>query len=180
MITLNLISPEKKQELRLTQLYLVIKNLIILVLLLTIMIGIVLLVTKAILQNYFNDVINETTLTTKYASIFNKELKEFNKQIRSVESIQKNYISWPNFFIDFAKLIPTDVKINDFTINNNKILITGDAKTREKLLEFKGNLEKSNLLSNVAIPLENLLKKVDVVFNVKADINLDKIKNYEN
>jgi len=62
--------------------------------------------------------------------------------------------------------------LNNLIINNNKILLTGSAKLRDQLLVLKNNLESSELFSNVEIPLENLLKKEGVDFNIKADINL--------
>ncbi len=176
MITLNLISPQKKQELRLTQVYLAIKNLIILILFLATIIAIILLITKVILQNYFNEVVSDTTLTTKYANIFSEDIKKFNQQIKLVDKIQQKYIPWPNFFINFTKLMPDDIGIDSLTINENKILITGLAKTRAKLLELEDNLKKSDLFLEVTVPLENLLRKENISFNIKADLNLNNFK----
>lgn len=179
MITLNLLAPEKKQGLRLTQLYQMIKNLIILILFLTIIIAIVLLLTKMTLQNHFNKIVAETTLITKYVDIFNKDIKEFNRHLESVEKIQKEYIPWTDFFINFTHLVPDDISIDTIAINKSKILITGLARTREKLLEFEDNLKNSNLFSEVAIPLKNLLKKEDIDFDIKAEINLTELKKYD-
>ena len=181
MITLNLLPPNKKQELQLARLYTVIKNLIVLILLLTIIIAITLLFTKITLQNHFNKIVEQTTLTTKFSRLFNKDIRAFNKQLAEVEKIQKDYISWINFFVKFNKLVPEEVSIYDLSLNNDKILITGLAKTREKLLFFKNNLENSDLFSEVVVPLENILKKENIDFNIKADINLGELKiDYDN
>jgi Tfp pilus assembly protein PilN len=180
MIILNLIPPIKKQELRLTQVYKIIKNLIILILFLTIFVAIILLLIKMALENNFNKVVEGSTLTTKYANIFNKDVKEFNQYLTAVDKIQKDYISWRQFLIDFTKLTPQNINIYGINLNDDKILITGQAKNRDDLLLFKNNLENSNLFSGVSIPLENLLKKDNVDFNIKADIRLDKLKNYGN
>lgn len=179
MITLNLLPPAKKQELRLTQLYIAVKNLIILILFLTIITAIALLLTKMTLQNYFNKIVSETTLTTKYANIFNKDIREFNQQIKAVEKIQKDYIPWTKFFINFNKLIPDNIGIDNLSLNGNQILITGLAKNRDDFLKLKDNLKNSDLFSEVVIPLENLLKKENVDFNIKTNINLDELKNYD-
>lgn len=179
MITLNLLPPIKKQEFHLTQIYLMIKNLIIIILFLTIIAAITLLVTKLLLQNHFTKIVAETTLTTKYATTFNKSIKEFNQKLSAVDKIQKSHVSWTKFFINFAQLVPEDVGIDNVTINGNRILINGVAKTRSQFLKFKDNLEKSDLFSEIVTPLENLLKKDDVVFNLKASINLGKLQDYE-
>lgn len=173
MINLNLIPPIKKQEIRLTQIYVIIKNLIILLLFLTIAVAITLLLTKMFLQNHFNNIVAQTTLTPRYANIFNKEFKEFNERLKAVKEIQKDHFYWTNFFVKFSKLMPDGLVLNNLIINNNKILLAGSAKLRDQLLVLKNNLENSELFSNVEIPLENLLKKEQVDFNVKADINLN-------
>src|SRR3989344_4822341 len=176
MIILNLLSPIKKQELRLAQLYITIKNLIILILLFTIIIAVILLLSKMVVQNNFNRIVDQTTLTTKYGQIFNRDIKIFNSHLSAVEKIQKEYISWTDFLISFNQLIPDNVSLYTLNINKNnkdgiKIYITGIAKTRDDLLKLKDNLEKNEMFSEVAIPLENLLKKNDISFNIKSNIN---------
>ncbi len=179
MITLNLISPAKKQELRLMQLYIMIKNLIIIILFVTIITAIILLLTKMSLQNYFNDVVAQTTATTKYANLFNEDLKELNQYIKSVDEIQQKYIPWTKFFIGLSKLVPDEINLFSLNLNEGKILITGLAKTRDKLLEFQKNLKNSEFFSEVTIPIDNLLERKDINFSIKANINLENVKNYD-
>lgn len=174
MITLNLIPPIKKREIRLTQIYILIKNLIVLLLFLAIVVAITLLLTKMFLQNYFNNIVEQTTLTTRHTNIFNKDFKEFNERLKVIKEIQKEHAYWTGFFVKFSKLAPAGLILDNLIINKNKILITGTAKMRDQLLVLKTELENSELFANVEIPLENLLKKEEVNFNIKADINLDK------
>jgi len=173
MISLNLIPKDKKKELGLANFYITLKNIIILFLIITILVAISLLTTKAALQNYFNAVVNQSTLTTQYASSFNKGVQKFNKKLAAVESIQSNYIVWTNFFIEFSKLVPNDITINSIDVDAKKILIFGQAKDRQDLLNLEKKLKASNLFDNVKIPLENLLRKTDIDFNIKADVNIN-------
>ncbi len=177
MITLNLLPPQKKEEIRLIQLYVVIKNLIIIILFFTIIIAIVLLFTKMTLQNYFNKIVGQTTLTTKYSRLFNQDIKIFNKQLAEVDNIQKNHIIWTKFFIEFSKIVPAETTIYDLNINEDKILISGFSKSRARLLEFKNNLENSPLFSEITVPLENLLKKENLNFDIKANLKLEELKD---
>lgn len=178
MILLNLLPPTKKKDLRLIQLYTVIKNLIIIVLIFTIVATTILLIIKIVLQNYFNEIVAQTTLTTKTLSVFNKDIKTFNKNLSIVEDIQKNFIPWTNFLVNFTRLVPDNVSIYNLNINKvddttYKIFIYGFAKNRDGLLAFKNNLENSNDLKEISVPLENLLTKEDIKFNIKATINLN-------
>ena len=176
MITLNILPPRKKQELQLAEIYIIIKNSIILILFLTIIAAIILLLAKITLQNQFNKIIEQGTLTTKVAKVFNQDIREFNQRLAAVSKIQKDYIDWTKFLIGLTQLIPEDVKVDSITIDGNKILVSGLAKSRTQFLALKDNLENSELFSNVVVPLENLLKKDNVDFDLKADINLDQIK----
>ena len=176
MITLNILPPTKKEELRLNNLYMATKNLIILILILTILAAIALLFTKMTLQNYFNNIVEQTTLTTKYTKVFSKDIRDLNRDLKAVEKIQNDHTYWTKFFIKFSPLVPDDIGIYSININQNKILITGQARTREQLLQFKDNLEKSDLLDEVTIPLENLLKKENIDFDIKTTINLETLK----
>src|SRR3989338_8766534 len=180
MITINLIPTNKKEEIRLSEVDIVIKNLIISLLLFIITVAIILLVSKMILQNTFNRIVADTTLTTRYGNIFSNDIKIFNQRLRAVEKIQKKYIPWTNFIFSFVNLVPEDISIATLNLeaeakneeDNNTVTISGTAKTREKLLQFKANLENSALFSSIDIPLENLLKKEGVNFNIKAKFNL--------
>ncbi len=152
--------------------YVTVKNVIILILCLTIFVAICLLLTKAALQNHFNTVVAQTTLTNQYASSFSQVVQKFNKKLVTVEKIYTNYTSWTKFFVQFSALVPTDTALSSIDINGQKLLLYGTAATRESLLQFETNLKKSPILSNVEIPLENLLKRTNIDFTIRADVNL--------
>ena len=175
MITLNLIPKEKKAEIGLMNFYITLKNVIILILCITIFIAVSLLITKAALQNYFNTVVAQTTLTNQYASSFSQGVQKFNKKLTAAEKIYSTFTSWTKFLIQFSKLVPSDVVISSINIQGQKVLLSGTAQTRDGLIKFDSNLKQSPLFSNVETPLENLLKRNDVEFNTRADINLQKL-----
>ena len=170
MITLNLIPQSKKDALKLARVYILIKNLTILILILTILVAITLLTTKAALQNYFNNIVSQSTFTTKYANTFVKGIKNFNAQLSAVDSIQKEHIPWTKFLVRFSALVPKNVAIQNLSVNNQKVLIKGLAVSRDQLIELENNLKKDPLFTNVIIPLENLLKRENIDFEVKADV----------
>lgn len=175
MIILNLLPKNKKLELGLTQLYITIKNVIILILVITILVAISLLITKAALQNHFTTVVNQSTLTTQYATSFSQGVKSFNQKMMAVEKVQADYIAWTEFLIIFYELIPEEIAIFTLDVNSSKIHITGIAQTRENLLLLKSNFEQSTLFKSIDVPLNDLLKKENLDFNLRADVN---IKNF--
>lgn len=172
MISLNLLPKSKKIELGLAQLYVTIKNVIILILIITITVAISLLITKAALQNYFTKVVDQSTLTTQYASSFSQGVKKFNQKLLTVEKIQNDYIAWTKFLIKFAVLVPDDITVQSVEISALKISISGTAKTRASLLLLKENFEQSELFTKVEVPLDNLLKKENINFHLKANVTI--------
>ena len=178
MITLNLIPPNKKKELLLTQLYIVIKNLIIFILLISILIAILLLGTKVILQNYFGKFIEETTLVTKYANTFNQDIRQFNGEINALAKIHDDHIDWLAFLADLSAMTPADVALNHVGVEKNKVLVNGTAKTRSVLLEFRDALAKSKILTDVDLPLEYQLKRENIEFSIKATLEPKPLKPY--
>lgn len=175
MITLNLISPEKKQQFKLEQIYIVIKNLIIFVLLVSIIVATVLLATQVTLQNHFQRIVNETTLTTQYANTFSAEVREFNKIITAISEIQGGHTDWTSFIVNFSAMTPKEVDIKNMTINGDKILLKGFASSRDDLLELKNNFETSEMFTEIEMPIDDLLKKNNINFDIKATIIFEKI-----
>ncbi|MFA6322309.1 MAG: hypothetical protein WCX71_02415 [Candidatus Buchananbacteria bacterium] len=179
MITLNLIPAEKKKDIQLTQIFIVIRNSVINIFLLVSLVAIILLTSKAIIDDNFAKIVAESTLTTRYAKLFNHEIKDFNNTVQAIEKIENGFIPWSNFLVNLSGDLPNNLVIYSLELNNDKILITGFANSRNDLLELKNNFGKREELSNITIPIDNLLKKDDINFNLKADIDLSKIKNYE-
>lgn len=175
MVTLNLLPPTKKQEIHLAALYLMIKNFIISILLLVIFIAISLLFTKLALQNQFSQIVDQTTLTTKTGQLFNQDIKNFNRVLSQVESIQSDYTSWADFMATLSDLAPLGINFTNIylthTAGETKMVLTGFAQNRDQLLAFKESLEKSDLFTAVTLPLESLLKKENFPFDIKADVN---------
>lgn len=177
IITLNLIPPQQKKELKLLQTYHYLKNLIFLALIGTILIAVILLIAKIILQNNFNKTINQTYLAVGLAKFSNLEIKKFNQDLKELKEIQKQYFPWLNFFLSLSKIVPEEITLQKLNLDDKAtVQIKGVAKTRSDLLKFKDNLEKSNLFDKFTIPLEFLLKKENVEFDLNLKLFFEKIK----
>ncbi len=179
MITLNLVPPEKKKNLRLINSLLIIKNNLFLLFFVIVIATIILLIGKAAIDEYFAEVVSQSTLITKYARIFNYEIKDFNQKVIAANEIQEKSIPWIYFLSDLSEQIPAGVTIDYLEIKDGKIVINGNANTRNDLLQLKNNLENFSILSNINIPIESLLKKENIDFNLKAAYDSVKLKNYE-
>ena len=80
-------------------------------------------------------------------------------------------INWTNFFNEIDRVLPEGIIFNEIANVDYKVLVSGVATTREALLEFKSNLEKSECFSTVNVPISNIVVKKNVDFQVDFVIN---------
>lgn len=177
MITLNLIPPLQKKELRLLRVFIVIKNVIIYLLLYVTVAAIILLCAKLILQNNFNQVVADYNLNNRTGQLLGQEIKQFNQKLINIQTIQADYTAWSEFLISVNELLPNDVVLYNITLDKQtkEIQISGRAKTRQALLDYQQKLNASAYLEKVEIPLSTLLEKENIDFTIISKFNLDKL-----
>jgi len=181
MLSLNLLSPQEKTASLLLWKYLIIKNVIMIVLTLSIVIAVVLFGAKLVLMQKLAEVQIQTELTNISQNKINQKINFYNDQIKTIEQIQKNYVVWSDLLYLFNRLITEGITLQktNFDINENMITVSGIADTRDNLLNFKNNLESCELMTNVTLPLNTLLKKQDIDFTITADLTTTDISDLD-
>ncbi|EKE14285.1 MAG: hypothetical protein ACD_12C00591G0005 [uncultured bacterium] len=182
MADLNLLPPQKKEEIIGLSDYFNIQTIVFKIGLLLIITIIILLGNKYILNQSVNNTQEEIlTIQTvnkgKSETSLDEAIKEFNQKLKTIDEIQQKNINWPLFLDKFSKLIPSNINIQamDFNSTNNTFNINGVARDRETLLGLQKNLKESELFSEVQSPVSNLLKKEDVNFTFNGKLS-EKIK----
>lgn len=178
MITINLLSPNQKKDLKMKRVYVAIKELIILVLLFTLIIAIMLLVSKYVLDNSLARLIERNAYTIQENRDVVNRIDILNSKTDTINKIQKDFKKWSNFFVVFTNLTPNNISYDSVRIKYSEasIEINGVAKTRDDLTKLKDNLTNSNIFENINLPLKDLLAKENNNFTITAKIVLDKIK----
>jgi Tfp pilus assembly protein PilN len=96
------------------------------------------------------------------------------KQIQKYNNTSTDYLSlaaaspkWSKVLESFSRMVPSDVLITSINANTKtgKIDIAGVGLTRDAVLALRSNIAASQLFKNVNLPLENLQKPSNVVFN---------------
>ncbi|MFA5029252.1 MAG: PilN domain-containing protein [Patescibacteria group bacterium] len=172
MITLNLLSPKQKKELKTKRIYLALKELLMLFLLFTALIAILLIVSRYFLEQQLASLITRNINAIQISQKTNEEVVLINKKINNVYKIQKNFQKWSDFLTNLSKLTPAGVSYNLVKIyqQNSQLEIQGIAKTRNDLLELKKNLEADERFYDIDLPLNNLLVKENNSFTIGAKI----------
>lgn len=179
MITLNLLPPIQRTEIKREAIYLAIENSLTVLLLVLIALALILFFAKKILENNFKELATQGIQTTIETSGLNRKIQDINGTLKIIEGIQKKSRNILPFVLEFGlptqtgQFVPEKIKINSLQINleENTINIKGWASTRSDLLRFKENLESSDKFTGVKIPLTNLLERRDVEFDIAAQLN---------
>jgi hypothetical protein len=173
MLTLNIIPPNLKNEIRLKNIYKILKKLFSILIILISVYAIIILISQFILQIHFIQTIYATTLVTKTVENYSKQIRNIDNQLNSISKIQKDYINWSRLVEYIAKNTKNDIKFYQIKINkkDDAVSFIGFAQTRESLMLLKETFENSKYFNNINFPIKNLLEKNNINFEISAHIN---------
>ena len=177
MITINLLSPEQKQELKIKRIYLAINEIVVLVLLFSSIVAILLVGSRYFLEQQLTELIIKNAASLELNQKISLEIEGANKKISGAFEIQKNFRKWSTIIPSLAKLASDKIVFNFVKIYRQEATIEmeGTAQTRDDLLAFKAQLENSTLFEQISLPTADLLSKEKNIFHIKAKIKTDQI-----
>lgn len=180
MLSLNLVSDELKKEIKLRHIYKLIKKIGYIFIVITIIISAILTAAKIILKKNYSKVIEQTSLINISKQSYTSKVKEINSQINTISEIQKDYVDWADLLEYLSEKIPDKITLSFIKINKDSVALKmgGKTKTREDLLIFKQNLENSKVFYDINLPLENILEKENINFEISAKINFKDLPQY--
>ncbi len=182
MIKLNLIPPDKKEEIikkhQLKKVFFVETILTIII----VSLFVTLLSFKYVLS------INLASLATsqredKQAIQYNKikkydqQFNQINTQIFQVAKLEKDQLYWSKLLVKLNQIIFPDISLDSLSTSNYTITLRGKADSRDNLILFKKKLEDEACFSNINLPLSNLVNKKNIEFQISFEIKKDCLKN---
>lgn len=174
MITLNIVPPGYKRELKLFGVFLAIKNIVSLALIGIIAIAMGLLTAKIFLQNYFSHLATSTTVNLAGSSRYaDNEIRTLKQELTTIHGIQAEYIPWSQLLLELGNQISDGIVITDLNVaGNGQAELSGMAKTRDDLLQFHDRLVGAGLAAEFEIPLVTKLQREDVVFRLSITLKI--------
>jgi Tfp pilus assembly protein PilN len=104
-----------------------------------------------------------------------QKAKALNKTINDIKTLSQQSISFPSMLKEIAARTPHDVQIKsltcDTTPGKGKVDISGQAASRRSIMEFRSELEKSNLFSNVNFESSSQTEGNNFDYKITMDIN---------
>lgn len=177
MLTINLVSEELKKEINLRRIYGILKIISCYFVILVILYSIVLLFARLLVSIKFEEIVEQTTLISKNAQSYNTRIKEINAKVDFIKSAQAGFIQPSCLLKELNGFSGQGITIDQIKFNREKsvAIISGKAKERQQLLDFKEKLNNCGYFSSVLLPLNDLLTKTDIDFEITAGVRLDKL-----
>jgi len=177
MITLNLLAPEKKVQLRLAAQFRQGTRIVALFFgLFLAFIGLV-IVTRILLNQRSNALaadINRLTQqqTDQRDAPLTAAIRDLNNQLSDVAAVQTRFTDWVEFLVAFSSAVPKRIRVESIDIRKTtgQVEIHGFATSREDLITFKQQLEDSGLFLTIVSPIANLIQKDNIDFQFDATI----------
>lgn len=178
----NLLPKEQQKDIKLEKASSKLVNLIVWAFLSLVVLLLLSFAAKLYLQSELKRVTDRVELQKQVVSQGENQelkikLKEFNGHLDNLVTLSDNHAIWSEVVIEFARVIPEDVAIDNFLADRKtgQISITGFAKFRDSVLDLRNNLVASEYFENVNFPLANLVRPEDVNFRYKFFVNNDEL-----
>lgn len=107
---------------------------------------------------------------------YKEEFKKINETGQILGKIQSGHLRWKNVFVELSNITPEGIYTTNLSTKDYSLFLSGKAKTRENLLDFKNKLETSSCFQKINVPLSNLVVKNDIDFQIDLAINEDCLK----
>ena len=173
MLKLNILPEEFKKEVRLSSIYVVFRNIILLLVFLTATSGIVFLLGDAVLQIYIEDSGFAKTIVQSNFQSLNERVENAESKINYILEIQENAINWSKLIEDIMVKTNDNIVFSKVSINREKyqLNLSGHAEARSDLIELKEGFENSNSYLSIDFPIQNILEKNDIDFDMLMTID---------
>lgn len=95
-----------------------------------------------------------------------------NQSLSKLNNFYKNQMNSTSLFEKISETLPPGIYLTDFSWQKEdfKISLSGKAKNREALFEFKNNLENQKDFKEINLPLESWRKPRDIDFRATFQI----------
>lgn len=168
-ITLNLLPPGKKDELRKAFIFTYAQSMIFLILLVVGFVSFTLLSVRLLMYRNLTDLSHRTAPETDEFRRVTDDIRLMNNYMERLDRLSDNPVSWSALYDGLDQLVPPGVVLNRLTVTRDgHVIVAGIGQTRDDVLTLSNNLEASPHFRNIKSPLANILQRTDVHFELEA------------
>lgn len=182
MIILDLMSPQEKKQFHTERIYLAIETLIFISSLLFVINISIVLIAKHIIKNNLRDINSQSITIAKGNEELNQQIKDFNSELEFLASIQNENIFFTDLFLKIMNLTPKNIILTNLSFKSPEkakaeddilnLSISGLAKTREDLINYKENINSADFLKEIELPISDFLSQENIKFELSTELYL--------
>ncbi|KKP68060.1 MAG: hypothetical protein UR66_C0009G0150 [Candidatus Moranbacteria bacterium GW2011_GWE1_35_17] len=110
---------------------------------------------------------------------YEENLKEAGAKVGFIKNIQNFDINWVFVLNKLSLLLPTEVVLNSMSGNGLNLTLKGIAQDRDILIKMKEDIQSDNCFEGVNIPLNNIVLKENIEFELKFVVNIKCLNGHE-
>ncbi len=173
MLRLNLLSEETKNDLRFRRLYSLVMNIDYIILIGALFLSLIFIGSYELLSMTYKEFSGKEAVTGSDGKKYIEKAKEINERLRMASKVQSDFVDTSDILKEVSSKIPEGVRLfyMKIDLSNKNIKIVGLSEERGTLLLLKEKILESPIFIEVDLPLQNILQKEDVEFemNIKID-----------
>jgi hypothetical protein len=131
-----------------------------------------------VLNDNLKTINKQSLLIDKNTQSYNQRAREINDKIKTVDQIVSSDCDCNAVIGRLVSLLPGGVKLSYLKIDREtgKAKLSGLAEKRDDLLSLKDNIDSSGFLGEIKLPVNSILEKENIRFNIESELDLSKIK----
>lgn len=106
-------------------------------------------------------------------------LRDVKNKVELIARIQKFDINWVILLEKLSAMLPSEVVIKSIDGNGYKLILKGVAKNRDALIKSKDEMQKDGCFKDVDVPLNNIVLRENIEFELKFEIDEKCLNKYE-
>lgn len=110
---------------------------------------------------------------------YEDNLRTIKSQVDFVKRVQNSNVNFVPMLSKLAEILPREISVTSITGEGYVVDLVGTAKNRDTLIEMKQNMEKDGCFKDIVIPLNNIVLREDIDFELSFSIEEKCIINYE-
>lgn len=176
---INLLSPQKPEQLRRMIRIQFLKSMLELVLFVVCVIALTFVGGWKLLDGHGKKISVLVSTVSKQHAETNQRVNAVNAFLKQADSVQSSYMLFTPFLQSLTEQIPSGIRLTELTVRPGEkgVVMRGIADTRETLLALQQALVGLPFLHNVEIPLSDLVQKEQVTFSLSAALVVDPVES---
>jgi hypothetical protein len=179
MLKLNFLSEEAKKEAKFKRLHSLIARVDAVLLIGVIFLSVLFTSAENLMAKNFKEFYEQDTILKTSGQEYNEKIKKINEKLKTVAKIQKDFIPFSLIIKELTNRIPEGNSLFYIKadVNSRLLKISGQAKRREDFLNLKTKLSESPLFIEINSPLQNILNKENIDFEISIKLDLENFLN---